>query len=199
MRVLRFLTAPAIFVAMSMPAMADKLSLNALSAYLNDMKTAKSAFTQINDDGSVSTGRVYIKRPGRVRFEYDPPEKAMVLASANTVAIFDGRSNQPPETYPLKRTPLSVILARNVNLAKANMVVGHDYDGTATMVTAQDPEHPEYGNIQLMFTAEPTELRQWIINDGSGGQTTVILGEMETGVPLKNALFNIELYLQRTQ
>lgn len=199
MRVLRFLTVPAAILAMSMPAMADQLSLNALSAYLNDMHTAKAAFTQINGDGSISTGRVYIKRPGRVRFEYDPPDKALVLASANNVAIFDGRSNQPPETYPLKRTPLSVILARNVDLARADMVVGHDYDGTATMVTAQDPEHPEYGNIQLRFTANPIELRQWIINDGSGGQTTVILGEMETGMPLKNTLFNIELHLGRTQ
>lgn len=199
MRLLRFLTVPVVCVAMTMPAMAEQLSLNALSAFLNDMKTAKAAFTQINNDGSVSTGHVYIKRPGRVRFEYDPPEKALVLASANKVAIFDGRSNQPPESYPLKRTPLSVILARNVNLGAANMVVGHEYDGTATMVTAQDPEHPEYGNIQLRFTDGPIELRQWIINDGSGGQTTVILGEMESGIPLKNKIFNIELHLQRTQ
>lgn len=196
---LRILSVPAAVLAMALPAMAEILPLDTVSKYLNDLKTAESAFTQVNDDGSISTGRVYIKRPGRVRFEYDPPVEAMVLASANTVAIFDGRSNQPPETYPLKRTPLSVILARNVNLGKANMVVGHEFDGTATVVTAQDPEHPEYGNIQLMFTADPIELRQWIINDGSGGKTTVILGEMKTGIDLKNTLFNIELHLGRTQ
>lgn len=197
MSILRYMIAPAVLVAMATTATAEKLSLNEISGYLNAMKTAQSAFTQINGDGSISTGRVYIKRPGRVRFEYDPPEEAMVLASANTVAIFDGRSNQPPETYPLRRTPLSVILARNVNLAKANMVVGHDYDGTATTVTAQDPEHPEYGSIQLKFTANPVELRQWIINDNAGGQTTVILGEMEQGVPLKNTLFNIEMHIRK--
>ena len=197
MSILRYMIAPAVLVAMATTATAEQLSLNEISGYLNAMKTAQSAFTQINGDGSISTGRVYIKRPGRVRFEYDPPEEAMVLASANTVAIFDGRSNQPPETYPLRRTPLSVILARNVNLAKANMVVGHDYDGTATTVTAQDPEHPEYGNIQLKFTANPVELRQWIINDNAGGQTTVILGEMEQGVPLRNTLFNIEMHIRK--
>lgn len=186
---------------MSLPAAAEILPLKAISDYLNDLKTAQAPFTQVNDDGSISTGKVYIKRPGRVRFEYDPPVEAMVLASANTVAIFDGRSNQPPETYPLKRTPLSVILARKVNLGKANMVVGHqlDSEGDMTIVTAQDPENPEYGNIQLMFSPEPVELKQWVINDGSGGQTTVILGDMETGMPLKNTLFNIELQLGRTQ
>lgn len=192
---LRFLSVPVLSLALAMPALADKLPLSEVSDYLNDLKTAEAKFTQINDDGSVSTGRVFIKRPGRVRFEYDPPEKAMVLASANTVAIFDGRSNQPPETYPLGRTPLSVILAKNVDLARANMVVGHDYDGTATVVTAQDPEHPEYGSIEMVFTGDPVELRQWVINDNSGGRTTVILGEMHTGMSLKNSLFNIELHL----
>ena len=197
MKALRTLTASIAFLATCLPAAADILPLDAISGYLNDLKTAEAAFTQVNDDGSISTGKLYIKRPGRVRFEYDPPVEAMVLASAGAVAIFDGRSNQPPETYPLKRTPLSVILARNVNLARANMVVGHEFDGTATVVTAQDPKNPEYGNIQLMFTAEPVELRQWIINDGSGGRTTVILGEMETGVALRDSIFNIDL--QREQ
>ena len=186
-------------LAMSLPATAEILPLQAISDYLNDLKTAEAPFTQVNDDGSISTGRVYIKRPGRVRFEYDPPVEAMVLASANTVAIFDGRSNQPPETYPLKRTPLSVILARKVDLEQANMVVGHAYDGEATVVTAQDPKNPEYGSIQLMFGSEPVELKQWVIQDGSGGRTTVILGEMATGMPLKNTLFNIELQMGRTQ
>jgi outer membrane lipoprotein-sorting protein len=197
MKMLRFLSVPVLSLALAMPAFADKLPLSEVSDYLNDLKTAEAKFTQINDDGSVSTGRVFIKRPGRVRFEYDPPEKAMVLASANTVAIFDGRSNQPPETYPLGRTPLSVILAKNVDLARANMVVGHDYDGTATVVTAQDPEHPEYGSIEMVFTGAPVELRQWVINDNSGGRTTVILGEMHTGMSLKSSLFNIELHLPR--
>ena len=121
----------------------------------------------------------------------------MVLASGSTVAIFDGRSNMPPETYPLRRTPLSVILEETVDLGRADMVTAHDYDGTTTRVRAQDPEHPEYGSIDLMFTGDPVELRQWIINDGNGGRTTVILGEMKTGRALGSSLFNIELHIQR--
>ncbi len=196
MTILRFLAVPALILATAVPAYAEKLSLNYLSKYLNRMKTAEARFTQINDDGSISTGTLFLKRPGKARFEYNPPEKALVLVSANNVAIFDGRSNQPPEQYPLHRTPLSVILARNVDLSRANMVVGHDYDGTATIVTAQDPEHPEYGNIQLRFTDSPVELRQWIINDGNGGRTTVVLGDTQVGIPIKNKIFNIEMYLR---
>ena len=71
------------------------------------------------------------------------------------------------------------------------MVVGHVDDGTATTVIAQDPDHPEYGTIELKFTGNPVELRQWIITDGQGAKTTVILGEMKLGGDLSSTLFNI--------
>ena len=70
------------------------------------------------------------------------------------------------------------------------MVTAHGYDGTATIVTAQDPRNPEYGSIQLKFTDSPTELRQWIITDSGGSQTTVILGGLEKK-SLPRSLFNI--------
>ncbi|NNK16342.1 MAG: outer membrane lipoprotein carrier protein LolA [Sulfitobacter sp.] len=180
-------------LAISLPlaALAQKLPLNDISAYLNQLQTAKGEFTQINDDGSISTGTIYIKRPGKVRFEYNPPESALVIAGSNTVVIYDKKSNQPAESYPLSRTPLSIILARNVNLGAANMVTGHRFDGTATVVTAQDPENPEYGNIQLKFTGNPIELRQWVINDGNGSQTTIVLGDLQKGGNLPNSLFDV--------
>ena len=185
------LAAAALAVCLPVSALAEILPLGDISAYLNKLQTAKGAFTQINDDGSISTGTIYIKRPGKVRFEYDPPETALVIAGSNTVVIYDGKSNQPPESYPLSRTPLSIILARQVDLAAANMVTGHRFDGTATVVTAQDPENPEYGNIQLKFTADPVELRQWVVNNGNGSQTTVVLGELQRGGNLPNSLFDV--------
>lgn len=174
------------------PALAAKLSLDALSRYLNGITLARSDFTQVNDDGTLSTGTFYLHRPGRMRFEYDPPEKLLVMAGAGQVAIFDGKSNlDKAERYPLRRTPLNLILERNVNFARRNMVVGHDYDGTATIVTAQDPENPEYGRIELKFTADPIELRQWVVTDGQGAKTTVILGQLEKVSSLPSTLFNI--------
>ncbi len=186
-----FLAAVAATLAAS-PALADKLSLNAISQYLNGIQTATSDFTQINDDGSLSTGTLSIKRPGRMRFDYNPPEKLLVMAGGGQVGIFDGKSNlKKAERYPLARTPLNLILEQTVDLAKRNMVVGHDFDGTATVVTAQDPEHPEYGTIQLKFTADPIELRQWIITDGQGARTTVVLGQLVESRDLPSTLFNI--------
>ena len=170
-------------------ASADKIPLNDISKYLNALKTASGDFTQINDDGTISAGKIYIKRPGRMRFEY---EDAVVLANNGAVVIIDKKSNQPPETYPLKRTPLSIILARNVNLGQAEMVVGHDFDGTATVVKAQDPKNPENGNIELKFTSNPVELRQWVVNDANGGRSTVILGALTKGGRIANRLFAVD-------
>jgi outer membrane lipoprotein-sorting protein len=181
----------AIFAASAVPALAAPLSLNEISAYLNSLQTMKASFTQINSDGTISTGTLYIHRPGRARFEYAPPEKSLVMAGGGQVAIFDGRSNVAPEQYPLSKTPLSIILERNVNLAQRNMVVGHSQDGPATVVTAQDPAHPEYGSIKMKFTANPVELRQWVITDDAGGQTTVILGDLRKGEALGASLFSI--------
>ncbi len=192
---MRFITplilAAGLSLSLPLAAAAQKLPLSQISGYLNKLQTAKGEFTQINGDGSISTGTIYIKRPGKVRFEYNPPESALVVAGSNTVVIFDKKSNQPAESYPLSRTPLSIILARNVDLDRARMVTGHDYDGTATIVTAQDPDNTQYGNIQMKFTGNPVELRQWIINDGNGGQTTVVLGDLQKGGNLPNTLFDV--------
>lgn len=169
---------------------AEKLPLSQISNYLNGLKTVQTTFTQVNDDGSLSTGKLWLQRPGKMRFEYDPPNDAVVLARSGSVLIFDAKSNQPPEQYPLRRTPLSLVLARNVNLGQANMVVGHDFDGTATVVTAQDPKNPDSGRIELMFTSDPVELRKWVIYDNAGTQTTVLLGPLTKGGQLDQSLFS---------
>ncbi len=173
---------------------AQQLSLNQISSYLNTMQTVQGSFTQINADGTISTGTIAIKRPGKARFDYNPPEKALVLVSSGAVYVLDRKTNAQPETYPLNQTPLSIILARRVDLTQAGMVTGHGFDGTATVVTAQDPKRPEYGSIQLKFTASPVELRQWIIDDGNGNLTTVVLGALEdASLPNRDFLIDTEL------
>ncbi|QUS36477.1 LolA family protein [Falsirhodobacter algicola] len=198
MKPFRTLLASAVAVTLfALPAAAEKLPLSEISRYLNALTTAQSDFTQVNPDGSVSTGEVMIHRPGRVRFEYAKPDRSVVMAGGGQVAVFDAKSNQSPEQYPLSRTPLSIILQQNVDLARARMVVAHTEQDGATHVVAQDPDHPDYGSIDMIFTANPTQLRQWIITDNAGAKTTVILGELETGVSLGSSLFSIPLEAQR--
>lgn len=165
----------ALSLAAALPALAERIPLDTISAYLNGLSAAEASFVQLNADGTTSTGKIYMQRPGRIRFEYSPPDETLVLASAGQLAIFDAKSNQPPEQYPLSRTPLNLILGRDIDLSSAQMVVGHDEVGEATRVRAQDPKNPEYGTIDLYFAAEPLALIKWVITDDLGQQTTIQL------------------------
>lgn len=187
----KFLLTPTLLLAMALPAAAEIISLRDLSNYLNGLRTAQAGFTQVNADGSRANGTFYIRRPGRARFEYESPDETLVMAGGGQVAIFDGKSNTGPEQYPLRRTPLSVILARRVNLNDADMVVGHREEGGNTVVTARDPDHAEYGNIQLVFSDNPVRLEQWIITDDGGNRTTVTLDDLEARNNLSSLLFSI--------
>ena len=186
----RILLATALAALPALPVLADPISLSDLSDYLNDLRSAEASFTQISDDGVIATGTLYMQRPGRMRFEYDD-SNLLVIAGGGQVAIFDDRANAAPEQYPLRRTPLNLILARTVDLDQSGMVVSHEGDETATRIIAQDPEEPDIGYITLVFTDEPVELRQWIVTDSTGFETTVILGGLEEGGNIPARYFNI--------
>ena len=187
--------APALVLALAFPALAERIPLNEISRYLNSLRTVTSEFTQVNPDGTISTGTVYIQRPGRVRFEYNN-DNTLVLASGGTVAIFDPKSSGGPQQYPLSQTPLSIILDANVNLGRANMVTGYTEAQNATVVTAQDPQNPQYGNIQMVFSS-PTQLRQWVVTDDAGKKTTVILGELRAVNAIPASRFSISNEIDR--
>ena len=185
---------------LSTSAFADKLSLSQLSEYLNKMTTAQSSFHQINADGSQDTGDMYIQRPGRIRFEYDPPNSALVLAVSNTLSVFDPQGDGMPQNYPLDKTPLGLVLAKRVDLENARMVAGHHYDGTATILSVQDPDHPERGRMDFYFTGPEVDLRQWALFNESGERTIFVLDDLKLGGKLRSSLFNVSLeIMQRTQ
>ena len=183
-----FLAALTLFLAL--PAAAAPLTLDDISTFLNSFATAQSPFTQTNADGSTSHGTIFIKRPGRARFEYEGDD-ALVKAGGGQVAIFDPKSNNPPEQFPLKRTPLNLILAQDIDLKRAKMVTGFGANDASAIIEAQDPDHPEYGSIRLFFAPDPIRLEKWVITDGGGGETAVELGNLQLGGDFPDAYFNI--------
>ena len=136
------------------PAFARQLSLGEVSSYLNQLQSASSGFTQINGDGSIQTGTMYIKRPGRIRFEYQG-DRSMMIAGGGQVAVFDARSNAGPERYPLNQTPLNIILERNVDLGRAGMVTGHTSDGTKTTCSPPTRSSCASGSSPTMRARRP--------------------------------------------
>lgn len=175
------------------PARADIIPLDKISAYLNTIRTAEAQFRQRNDDGSVSTGKLTMHRPGRMRFDYDDPLDVLVLASGGQIGIFDGNSNlKQAERYPLNQTPLNLILERNVDLANRRMVRQHSFDGKDTSVIVQDPKRQELGYIDLKFADNPTRLVGWRTVDGAGVATLLRFTELKLGGQYPARLFSIK-------
>ena len=173
------------------PNLAHALSLPDVSGYLKQLTTAYARFTQINPDNSRSSGQLFMKRPGRIRFEYDAPDDSLVIAGQGDVVLFDARSNEPPQRFQLANTPLKLILQTDTDLTTHEMVVDHGDIGDETYITAQDPRFPEYGALQLYFSQKP-QLTRWITIDGGGSRTMVVLEGLEEGVSIPERLFDVD-------
>lgn len=175
------------------PAWAQSVNASAIEAYLTRLRSARGTFRQTNPNGSSQTGTFYLAKPGRIRFEYDQPEGAMVIADGRNVGVFDPKSNRGPTHYPLSRTPLALLLRDSLSLREPGLVLGATRDANGTHITVVDPRAPDEGRMVMTFGEDPVVLRQWQITTKAGQRTTVALREMTTGVSLDRNLFNIEL------
>ena len=176
---------------------AEKASLAAISAHLNSLRSIQATFVQIGADGSSAQGRLFMKRPGRLRFEYQTPSEVLVLVSAGQMAIFDPKGDSEPTSFTTSGMPLSLILQDRIDLRKSALITDHRYDGKRTSLSLQHPQHPERGQITLVLRHNPLELAQWIIETPEGDQTLLMLEDLEKGVSLKDSIFNVFLNIQK--
>lgn len=168
----------------------DARQLARISAYLNSISTLTGDFVQVDPDGILSEGQFYMSRPGRIRFQYNDPNPAIVVADGFWVGVVDKRYGNV-DRYPLSETPLNLILKENVNLGQEGAVQNIEVADGQMRVRAQDPDNPERGSITMIFGANPLELRQWIVDDAQGGATTVALSDTRANVEIAPSQFTI--------
>ncbi|MEM8754638.1 MAG: outer membrane lipoprotein carrier protein LolA, partial [Pseudomonadota bacterium] len=149
----------------------DARELARISAYLNSIDTMTGEFVQIDPDGLLSQGYFFMSRPGRMRFEYEEPNPALVVSDGFWVGVVDKRYDSV-ERYPLSETPLNIILKERVDLGREGAVQSIRKLDDQMRVLAQDPDYPDRGSITMVFGENPLELRQWIVTDPQGGDTT---------------------------
>ncbi len=172
---------------------AQSVNVAPINDYLRGLRTASGRFSQTNPNGSRQTGRFYLSRPGRMRFEYDQPKGAMVIADGNWVGVFDPKSNRNPTRYPLSKTPLSLFLRTDLSLAQPGLVLGATRKAGITDITVVDPRAPEEGRMTMSFSESPVALRSWAVRTKAGQITQVSLETLQPGVAVDGTLFNIEL------
>lgn len=168
-------------------ALTDEEAIAQANAYLASLENMQGDFLQVGPDGSVTEGKFYLRRPGRMRFEYNAPENLLVVADGTWVAVKD--SAAPAQRYPIASTPLSLFLARDINLSENARVLGVASQPGALFITIADRSGEAPGQITLIFDQPRMQLRQWVVTDAQGLQTTVALRNVETGIRADNSLF----------
>ncbi|MDA9301955.1 outer membrane lipoprotein carrier protein LolA [Amylibacter sp.] len=186
-----FLTISLITLCVAKPSFAEKISLDDLNDYINGLSTVKANFEQINSDGSIDTGVLYIRRPGKMRLEYAAPNNALVIAGAGSVAIFDDKTKNGPTLFPLKHTPLNLLLGKNVNLNNSYMISDHGINGENTFIIVQDAKRVARGKIKMVFSNNPIALISWTITDQSNRETKIKLSEFKEKIKIPLYLFSI--------
>ena len=181
--------------AMAAPAAAppplsadDKALVDRAATYLGGFDEMKGRFVQTDGRGAVSQGLLYLKRPGRARFAYDPPSSQLVVSDGFNVSIVDPRL-KTFDRYPLGATPLSLFLARDVRLDRGVEVTRVDRFGDGFALTARDARHRDAGSVTLTFADGPIRLREWSLTDAQGQVTRVKITTLEPASGLDPALF----------
>ncbi|WP_419895861.1 LolA family protein [Roseomonas sp. USHLN139] len=157
-------------------------------AYLNGITTLRARFLQIAHNGGTAEGNAYISRPGRMRFDYDPPEQLLLVASDGQFLYYD-RELRQPSIVPVGSTPLGFLLRAQIRFAGDIEVMNVDRRNGLASITARRRDAPAEGRITLVFAEEPMELRQWIVVDSQQRETRVTLNAMERGMPLPRGMF----------
>ena len=154
--------------------------LDRISQYLSGLQTMEGNFVQIGPDGGRTEGTFYLQKPGRVRFEYNPPSPIDIISDGSSVVVRD-RNLSTQDLYPLSQTPLRYLLADHIDLLRDTSVVSVSSDDTfATVVIEQKQLMIGTDRLMIMFDAKDLTLKQWTVTDPQGFDTTVAVYNLDT-------------------
>ncbi|HXW28648.1 MAG TPA: outer membrane lipoprotein carrier protein LolA [Xanthobacteraceae bacterium] len=162
-----------------------------VNTYLSGVQTLVGDFVQVAPDGSRSEGKFYMQKPGRIRFEYNPPSPIELVSDGQSLVVRD-RKLATQDLYPLSQTPLRFLLADRIDLLNDTNLVGVYADALfVTLVIEQKQVFGGTHRLLLMFGAQDFQLRQWTITDPQGYDTTVAVYNLDSSKKLDPDLFRI--------
>lgn len=152
-----------------------------INAYFNGMTNLQGRFEQFDPSNKRTTGRFYVQRPGKIRFDYAPPSALRIIADGYSLAIEDS-DLKTVEKYPIKSTPFRLLLGETVDLGRDARIVGVERQDGELAISLEDRSRGGSGSIKLSFnTAGGIELKEWMITDAQGLSTRVIVNNVVAG------------------
>jgi len=171
---------------------AQRAQVDRVSAYLSNVQQMVGKFVQVGPDGSRVKGEFYMQKPGRVRFEYDPPSPIEIIADGQSVVVRD-RKLATQDVYPLSQTPLRFLLSDRIDLIRdTNVVAVRADDVYVTVVIEERQALIGTSRLMMMLSAKDYQLKQWTITDPQGYDTTVAVSNLDTTKRPDPTLFRID-------
>jgi len=167
----------------------DRADIARIEGYLNAMRAMRARFLQVAPDGQVTEGNAWIQRPGRMRFEYDPPSPLLLVAGGGNGLFYD-KSLKQVTYFPLSSTPLGILLSENLKLSGEVTVSAVERLPGQIHLVLYRTASPGDGTLTLVFADEPLSLRQWMITDPQQRETTVSLFNVSLGGTFDQKLFD---------
>ncbi len=166
----------------------DQAAVDTIQSYLNELTTVQGRFIQSNADGSYVEGDFFLERPGRMRFDYDPPSPFLLVADGSDFIYVDRKLQQV--TYlPLSQTPAYFLLREEFSFGEGLRLTDFRHEAGLYRLRVIQDDEPDAGSIVLTFTDRPLSLRQWTVIDAQGASTRVTLVQPQFGMPVERDLF----------
>ena len=171
---------------------AQRAQVDKVSTYLSSMHQLAGNFVQVGPDGSRVKGAFYMQKPGRVRFEYDPPSPIEIIADGQSVVVRD-RKLATQDLYPLSQTPLRFLLSDRIDLLRdTNVVAVRTDDLYVTVVIEERQALIGTSRLMMMLGAKDYQLKQWTVTDPQGYDTTVAVSNLDTSKRPDPGMFRID-------
>lgn len=167
----------------------DSAAIRRALDYLNGIDTIKSRFVQISSNGAYAEGELLLDRPGKFRFDYDPPHPILMIANGLSFLYYD-RELEQASFLPLWETPLWFLIRDEVKLSDDLEVLGVEQMAATLRVTLRDRDAPDAGTVTLVFSDRPLTLQKWELVDSQGIVTQVSLVDPRFGVEIDDEAFD---------
>lgn len=185
---LAVLTAAVLSLFAALPAGAQQVGVPQIEQYFNGIRTLKARFVQSNPNGAILQGTLYVRRPGRMRFEYDAPSQLKIVADGSQVTMWDP-STRDFGQWPIGWTAASFLVKDPLTLSGDLQVEKIDKVNGLLEVTLSQARKPQEGKVIVRLNESPLQLNGWTIVDNRGNRVTVTLADLQTGIQLADSLF----------
>jgi len=168
---------------------AEQISLLArINEYLNTLVNVEGRFVQTDHRNEETKGRFYVRRPGKLRFDYSAPSKLRIVSDGEYLSVED-HDLKTVDKFPLDATPIQLLLGKDVNLTRDAIILDMKQDENAVVVTLRDRSGTAAGHLQLFFKRPELELYEWVITDAQGLDTRVQLANLHQSEEKKSDEF----------